>query len=141
SKTSFLFDLRQPHQNLFAGRRRAQLRDRAVREVRQRVLDGAENGDAEQEGRFADGLAGADVHRVRLVLDVIEVEYFRHILNVWDLVRGRRVRQQLADRRVTNLPVGQPAGPLDESAGHLAAIDARIERLTDVHQHVAAQNP
>src|SRR5205085_6525219 len=34
----------------------------------------------------------------------------------------------------------QPADALNERAGHLPAVDARIDRLADVHQQVAAQD-
>src|SRR5205823_14083274 len=52
-----------------------------------------------------------------------------------------RVGEQIAVGRPALLFRSQPADALDERAGDLAAIDARIDRLADVHQQIAAQYP
>src|ERR1019366_5887656 len=82
-------------------------------------------------------LARSDVQRI-LGVDPVDVEDRRQILNVGDLVRGRRVREEVALGVVAQLFVRQPAHPLDERACDLAAVDAGIDRPTDVHEQVDA---
>src|SRR5712691_5712359 len=48
--------------------------------------------------------------------------------------------KELAALGVTQILGRQPAQALDERAGDLAAIDARIDRPADVHQHIAARH-
>ena len=133
--------LRQQSQNLLACRRRAELwgwrrwiRTPARSSPRTRPrCRGAER-------RLADGFA-ARMFTVFVSLSIqVDVEHLRHVADVRDLVRRRRVRQQLAVGVVAQLLGRHPAHSLDEPADDLAAVDAGVDRLADVHQQVAAQH-
>src|SRR5437667_249014 len=50
------------------------------------------------------------------------------------------MRQQLAISGAAKLFGGQPSDALHKRAGDLTAIDAGVDRLADVHQHIAAKD-
>lgn len=143
--TTLLLNPRQPHQNLLVRCRQVELRD--SRETGQRTrcrgerfLDRAPDREPEQERRFADGFGPLQAHIAVGIVEQVEIEHRRQIADVRDLVRRRRVRQQHAAVRVLQLLGGAPAHPLDEGPEQLAAVDARVDRYADVHEHVDARD-
>ena len=124
------------HEEFFAGRGDGKFKSLIAGKRSEGMSRGKPDGQAEHERWFADRFALADVFLVLGIVDEVDVQRAGEVGDVGDFVGRGAGRKQLARVVVTQFFVGHPADALDETADDLAAIDAGVDRLADVHQQV-----
>ena len=104
------------------------------------MLDRGPHGNAKEQWRLADRLAAVEVDGVAGGIEEGDVELRRHIGHMGDLVRRRRMGEQLSRAGVTERFGGDPAHALHETTRHLPQIDRRIDRSAQIHEDVGARH-
>src|SRR3984893_8894267 len=136
-------ELLDREQDCLGGRRSIETgRQRMVRSACGGIADRVERRDSEHQRWLADRLrAKNEILGVAAGFVDPCIELRRYVACHRNLVRGRRVRHQLALVVPPQLFRREPTRPLDEATLDLAHVDRRVQRLPNVVQNVDAQQP